>query len=68
MSPKTPTGSKRRPAAKHSQNKRPRKETPAVPAPSQDDFLIAAIGASAGGMEAFQELMRHLPGDTGMGF
>jgi two-component system, chemotaxis family, CheB/CheR fusion protein len=33
-----------------------------------DDFLIAAIGASAGGMEAFAELLRNLPTDTGMAF
>ena len=32
------------------------------------DFLIAAIGASAGGMQAFAELMRSLPADTGMAF
>lgn len=69
MSPKAPTRSKRRPPARHPQkDKPPQKEKPAVPAPSQDDFLIAAIGASAGGMEAFQELMRNLPADTGMAF
>jgi two-component system, chemotaxis family, CheB/CheR fusion protein len=32
------------------------------------DLLIAAIGASAGGMEAFTELLNHLPADTGMAF
>jgi two-component system, chemotaxis family, CheB/CheR fusion protein len=31
-------------------------------------FLIAAVGASAGGIEAFSELMRNLPTDTGMAF
>jgi two-component system, chemotaxis family, CheB/CheR fusion protein len=31
-------------------------------------FPIAAIGASAGGLEAFAELLQHLPADTGMGF
>ncbi|HWF36988.1 MAG TPA: chemotaxis protein CheB [Candidatus Acidoferrales bacterium] len=63
MSPKAPTSSKRRPAPKT-----PQKEKPALPATPQDDFLIAAIGASAGGMEAFKELMRNLPADTGIGF
>src|SRR5579872_4028382 len=63
MSPKSSTGTKRRTAAKQ-----PQKEKPVVPATSQDDFLIAAIGASAGGMDAFKELMRNLPADTGMGF
>ena len=33
-----------------------------------EKFLIAAIGASAGGVEAFSELIRNLPGDTGMAF
>jgi two-component system CheB/CheR fusion protein len=35
---------------------------------SADGFQIAAIGASAGGIEAFGELIRHLPTDTGMAF
>jgi len=32
------------------------------------EFLIAAIGASAGGIEAFNELVKNLPADTGMAF
>src|ERR1700739_4860784 len=35
--------------------------------PTQE-FLIAAVGASAGGIEAFSELVRNLPPDTGMAF
>ncbi len=35
---------------------------------SKNDFLIAAIGASAGGIEAFTELITALPPDTGMAF
>ncbi|MDN5871372.1 MAG: chemotaxis protein CheR, partial [Nitrococcus sp.] len=31
-------------------------------------FPIVGIGASAGGLEAFTELLKHLPADTGMGF
>jgi two-component system, chemotaxis family, CheB/CheR fusion protein len=31
-------------------------------------FPIVGIGASAGGLEAFTELLSHLPLDTGMGF
>ena len=31
-------------------------------------FPIVAIGASAGGLEAFTELLKHLPLDTGMAF
>ena len=34
----------------------------------QNDLLIAAIGASAGGIEAFTELVTSLPADTGMAF
>ncbi len=34
----------------------------------QDSFPIAAIGASAGGLDAFTQLLRNLPDDTGMGF
>ena len=31
-------------------------------------FPIAGIGASAGGLEAFTALLKHLPADTGMAF
>ncbi|HUR44916.1 MAG TPA: chemotaxis protein CheB, partial [Candidatus Saccharimonadales bacterium] len=31
-------------------------------------FLIVGVGASAGGLEAFTELLTHLPLDLGMGF
>ena len=31
-------------------------------------FPIAGIGASAGGLEAFMELLRELPTNTGMAF
>lgn len=39
-----------------------------VPTVRKNDLLIAAIGASAGGIEAFTELMSSLPTDTGMAF
>ncbi|OIP77372.1 MAG: hypothetical protein AUK48_04080 [Oscillatoriales cyanobacterium CG2_30_44_21] len=38
------------------------------PQNSQDCFAIAAIGASAGGLEAFTQLLKNLPLDIGMGF
>nr|WP_306296875.1 chemotaxis protein CheB [Nostoc sp. TCL26-01] len=31
-------------------------------------FPIVGMGASAGGLEAFTQLLSHLPTDTGMGF
>ena len=30
-----------------------------------EHFPVVAVGASAGGLEAFSELLRHLPADTG---
>lgn len=33
-----------------------------------DEFLIAAVGASAGGIEAVADLIRNMPPDTGMAF
>jgi two-component system CheB/CheR fusion protein len=38
--------------------------TPAVNGP----FPIVGVGASAGGLEAFTELLKYLPTDTGMAF
>lgn len=35
---------------------------------ASEDFVIVAIGASAGGLEAFTELVRALPATTGMAF
>ena len=35
---------------------------------NHEGLLIAAIGASAGGIEAFNELLKNLPADTGMAF
>jgi two-component system CheB/CheR fusion protein len=41
-----------------------------VPPVSDEDtpFRVVGIGASAGGLEAFSELLRYLPKDTGMAF
>jgi two-component system CheB/CheR fusion protein len=35
---------------------------------SRAQFLVATIGASAGGIEAFTEFLRHLPADTGISY
>jgi two-component system, chemotaxis family, CheB/CheR fusion protein len=34
----------------------------------KDNFAVVGIGASAGGLEAFTDLLRYLPADTGMAF
>ena len=41
---------------------------PSVPASSGAHLPIVAVGASAGGLEAFSQLLEHLPPDTGMAF
>ena len=45
---------------------------PAILPPSGKDepagFPVVAIGASAGGLEAFERFFKHLPHDTGMAF
>jgi two-component system, chemotaxis family, CheB/CheR fusion protein len=43
------------------------KETPAVPQPDGPSRVVG-IGASAGGLEAVSELLRHLPSKSGMAF
>ena len=35
---------------------------------SEERFPVVAVGASAGGLEAFSALLAHLPADTGMAF
>jgi two-component system, chemotaxis family, CheB/CheR fusion protein len=40
----------------------------AVTPPSRDTFPIVGIGASAGGLEAFSELLSHLPAEAAMAF
>jgi len=43
---------------------RPDSESPGISA----TFPIVGIGASAGGIEAFSQVLEHLPADTGMAF
>jgi len=35
---------------------------------TRQDFLIVAIGASAGGLEPLETFFTHVPADTGMAF
>jgi two-component system CheB/CheR fusion protein len=47
----------------------PGASTPASPPePAPNGFPVVGIGASAGGLEAIEELFRHMPADTGMAF
>ena len=36
--------------------------------PTQQPRLVVGVGASAGGLDAFKQLLVALPGDTGMAF
>lgn len=48
--------------------KRERPPPPAAQHKPGDPVFIVGIGASAGGLEAFQQLLASLPNDSGMGF
>jgi two-component system CheB/CheR fusion protein len=48
----------------HSENS----NTANIPAVKNKLFPIVVIGASAGGLEAYSELLRYLPNDTGMSY
>jgi two-component system CheB/CheR fusion protein len=41
---------------------------PGISSPESKSFPVAGIGASAGGLEAYTQLLQSLPADTGMGF
>ena len=44
------------------------KEPSATSSNSDKPFSVVGVGASAGGLEAFEQLLRALPADTGMAF
>lgn len=65
---KAPVKSKSEAQSK-SQTKKNSPEGQAVPRrPTSDSFPIVGVGASAGGLEAFTQLLGHLPQKSGMAF
>jgi len=46
----------------------PKKEAKTDQKPAGGSFPIVGMGASAGGLEAFEKFFTHLPGDSGMAF
>src|SRR6266545_3618390 len=54
-------------AAKRAPAARRVRQSRAAP-PNSNRFPVVAIGASAGGLEAITQLLKHLPADTGMAF
>src|SRR5712692_9456385 len=66
----TPQKHKSAARGKSSQPRVEKSPASAEPSPetSTPAFPVVGIGASAGGLEAFTHLLKHLPADTGMGF
>ena len=56
----------KRPKSKPANSRK--KDSTLLSSSQQGEFLIAGVGASAGGVEAFTELLTNLPADTGMAF
>jgi two-component system CheB/CheR fusion protein len=56
----------KRPKSKPAKNHQ--KDSISTSTPQRGDFLVACVGASAGGVEAFTELLTNLPSDIGMAF
>ena len=52
----------------HLQYPRVIRRKPGLAQPGGRVFSIVGVGASAGGLEAFMELLKHLPADSGLGF
>jgi two-component system CheB/CheR fusion protein len=57
-----------RAAATAAQRKSCRPDAGQTPEPARRSFPVVGIGASAGGLEAFTQLLQALPPDTGMAF
>src|ERR1700734_3303051 len=68
MPKKVPPGKPAQSATKPTALRKPVPSAPPAPQPVQVDVPVVGIGASAGGLEAFRELLEALPNDTGMAF
>ena len=68
------TGKKRKPAASSRRDPRPSPAAAEAPVekagaePAGAPFPIVGVGASAGGLEAFTQMLGALPADTGAAF
>jgi two-component system CheB/CheR fusion protein len=58
----------RRAARTRASSRSPAAKTEAAPQPGERPLVVVGIGASAGGLEAFSQLLGALPEDTGMAF
>jgi two-component system CheB/CheR fusion protein len=67
MSPRKRKKQENRAKTTQTDNSRPEPEEPQA-ADEGPSFLIVGVGASAGGLEAFTQMLRALPVDTGMAF
>lgn len=56
------------PNERQSKSKKLAKGISAAKPEERHAFAIVGIGASAGGLEAFEQLLQHIPADTGMAF
>ncbi len=67
-----PMAAKKPPRAAAPDNPKPKRIPPTAlsgkESPKTKSFHIVGVGASAGGLEAFTQLLRALPADTGMAF
>src|SRR6266571_282635 len=59
-------GNAKRPVTRRSKNNKPSKSNSL--SPNTRPLSVVGIGAAAGGLEAFEQLLRALPEDTGLGF
>lgn len=70
--PNTPDSSKKKSPQKTKRSKNSRStngtttKTANTPEPENNSFPVIGIGASAGGLEAFEKLFTHLPANSGM--